>query len=141
MGKEYFPRAVGFGKGFSVPVNTITLSSAAQTAQGYGVNLVTYASSGVANDLILPDPPAVGNVMQIVLDNNTTSAEANINTNSTGQVFWGTTFNTVTVATTGGDGLISLELTAATTASWAVTGISSTAQWTFSATTGSTGTA
>jgi len=140
MGREYHKRPVGFAGGLSVPLNTVSLGTAVQTLANEGVNLVTKGTSGVANDMILPAPSIKGQVVTVAVDNQTTSLEANLNTESTGVLFWGSTVNTATI---GVDETVSIspfiEFTAASTSQWAVTGLSSTGQWTFSLTTGSTG--
>ncbi len=137
MGREYNKRAVGTAGGLAVPVNSITLTDVAQTLAVGGVNAVTYGTSGIANDMLLP-PPNSGDVVRVALFNDTTSIEANINTDSTTSDFFGTAGNTVSIATTGVLGA-SLEFVAISTAQWAVTVLSATAHWTFAATTGSTG--
>lgn len=137
MGQEYNKRAVGTAGGLAVPVNAITLTDAAQTLAVGGVNAVTYGTSGISNDMLLP-APGVGDVVRVSLFNDTTSVEANINTAATGSVFFGTTANTASIASTGALGA-SLELVGVSTSQWAVTGLSSTAHFAFTATTGSTG--
>lgn len=118
-------------------VETVTLSTVAQTLSDQGVSFITYGTSGKASDAILPDPPAAGASKVIAILNGTTSLEANVNLATTARVFWGTTFNTVTVAST--DPNNALELVAVSTTQWAVKALSSTSHWTFSASTGSTG--
>lgn len=140
MGVEYHRRPVGFIKGFAVPVSTATLADAHTTLANYGVNAVVYGTSGVSNDMVLPAPSHVGQVVSVVVDNQTTSLEANINTDSTGNLFWGSTNNTITIAA---DKAVTdvpfLEFTAISTSQWAVTALSSTGHWAFSLSTGSTG--
>lgn len=145
MGKEYSKRPTFSPESRAYPVNTATLSSAAVTLKR-GLNLITYSSSGKASDMLLPDPGFIGEEIIVLVDNQTTSLEANINTGATGQLFYGTTFNTATVATTAIDA-IPIQLVAATTAQWAVLSYpalpASTAAygvgWSLSASTGSTG--
>ncbi len=137
MGREYNKRAVGTAGGLAVPVNTVTLSSAVVTLAVGGVNAVTYDTSGNPSDALLPQPN-LGDVVRVALFNDTSSVEANINTDTSGSVFFGTTANTITIGATATLNAL-LELTAISTAQWAVTGLSSTVHWTFSATTGSTG--
>jgi len=132
MGRKYFDQQIGGD------VNTATLGSSAVSLKT-GYNFVTYGTSGVANDMLLPNISYKGQQVSVSVDNNTTSVEANVNTATTSDTFWGTAFNTATIATTGDDGIPSLGLTAVTTAAWGITGISSSGHWTFSATTGSTG--
>lgn len=140
MGREYSKRPVGFAGGINIPINSVTLSDAVQTLADEGINLVTYGTSGNSNDMILPKPSLVGQVVKVVVDNQTTSLEANLNTDSTGNLFWGSTNNTITIAA---DEAVTdvpfLEFTAATTSQWAVTAMSSTGHWAFSLSTGSTG--
>lgn len=140
MGREYHKRPVGFSGGLNVPLNSVTLSTDPQTLADEGVNLVVYDTSGQANDMILPKPSIVGQVSSVVVDNQTTSAEANLNTHTTGALFWGSTNNTATIVVTSTDPDVPfIEFTAATTSQWAITGLSSTGHWTFSLSTGSTG--
>jgi hypothetical protein len=140
MGIEYNKRAVGSQGGLALPVNAITLSSAVQTLAVGGLNAVTYDSSGNASDVLIPAPDRAGQVIRVVLNNATTSLEANFNTFSTatGKEFFGSTNNTITIASTAVVAP-SFELVSVSTSRWAVTAISSTVDWTFSATTGSTG--
>jgi len=137
MGQEYNKRAVGQGGGLAVPVNSITLSDVAQTLAVGGVNIVTYPTSGVSADLLLP-APQVGSVVRIAVFNDTTSVEANINTAATGSKFFGTTANTMTIGATAALNA-SVELVGMSTAQWATTSLSSTGHFTFTSTTGSTG--
>ena len=138
MGREYSKRAVGFSGGLAVPTNAVTLSTALQTLKNEGINFVTYGTSGTPSDAQIPGAPYAGAMLTVVLDNNTTSIEENFNLASTGDLFWGSTFNTIAVASTVND-TMSFQLTAQSTSQWAVTAISSTIDWTLSATTGSTG--
>ncbi len=131
----------------TLPTEAKTLSTAAQTLSDDGVSFVTYGTSGKPSDAILPDPPHAGAVKFIFLVNNTTSIEANINPAATANTFWGTTFNTATVAaaSTGSPGgtpaaSASLVLVGQSTDQWAVLP-GSTFNWDFTATTGSTATA
>lgn len=132
---------------FKLPVEAITLSSAAQSISRNGVSFVTYGTSGKPSDAILQAPSAAGQVKFIFLTNNTTSIEANINTNATANTFWGTTFNTaiLAAASTGSPGgtpagTVALTLVAQSTTRWAIFP-GSTVDWDFSASTGSTATA
>ena len=138
MGVEKFKRPVLGETGFSLPVETQTLSTALTTLTNEGVSLVTCDSSGQANDAKIPNPSRAGIRKIVVLDNQTTSLEANFNTASTGSLLWGTTFNTITAASTVND-TISFELIGASTSRWALVNLSSTVDWTLSASTGSTG--
>ena len=140
MGREYSKRAVGTAGGLAVPVNTVTLSTALQTLAVGGVNAVTYDTSGNPSDAIFP-APAPGDVVRVTLNNGTTSLEANFNTDSTGSDFFGTAFNTITIASTAGTLVPSFELTGVSTSQWAITAISSSVDWTLAASTGSTGSA
>jgi hypothetical protein len=138
MGIEYNKRPVGQAGGVALPVNTVTLSSAAASL-AVGINAVTYDSSGVASDMLLPAIKTVGEVVSVALFNGTTSVEANINTASTAVTLFGSSFNTATANSTAGSLLYGIEFTSVSTSQWAVTSISSTADWVFAATTGSTG--
>jgi len=137
MGIEYNKRSVGKTGGVAVQVNSIASAAAAATLV-LGVNAVTYATSGVAADLLLPEVLNIGEKISVMVTNGTTSLEPNINTATTGSVFFGTTNNTVTVASTV-NANSSIEFVAVSTSQWGVATISSTVHWTFAATTGSTG--
>ena len=138
MGREYNKRAVGTAGGVNLPVNTVTLSTALQTL-AVGVNAVTYDTSGNASDAVFPEPQ-LGDILQVSLNNGTTSLEANFNTAATDSVFFGTTgSNTIAIASTAGTLVPSFSLTGVSTSQWAITTISSSVDWTISSTTGSTG--
>lgn len=138
MGIEYNKRPIGQTGGLAVPVNSVTLSTAAQNL-AVGINAVTYDTSGVASDMILPAIKSVGEVVSVAVNNATTSLEANINTASTATTLFGSTFNTATVASTAGSLVPAIEFTSVSTTQWAITYLSSTVDWTLAATTGSTG--
>jgi hypothetical protein len=138
MGVEKFKRPVLGTQGFAEVTEAVTLSTAVQTLANEGISFVTYASSGKASDALIPGPNRVGVRKIVVLDNQTTSLEANFNTASTGTVFWGTTANTITAASTVNNP-ISFELIGKSTSQWALVTLSSTVDWTLSASTGSTG--
>ena len=138
MGVEFSRRAPFSPKNLAVVTSTVTLSTAVQTLASEGVAFVTYGTSGNPSDAIIPDPDYAGAQLTVVLDNNTTSVEANFNTASTGNVFFGSTLNTITVDSTLNDTL-SFQLTGFSTSQWAITAISSTIDWVLSASTGSTG--
>ncbi len=149
MGNEYNKRAVGQAGGLVEPVETVTLGSTSITVNNNGVTFATYGSSGVAADMILPDPTSAGVYKSIFVDNQTTSLEANINTSSTAivNVFFGSTFNTATLNSTAIDAPV-LNLVGVSTSQWAIvslgafntTGAGDAATvWSLSATTGSTG--
>ena len=138
MGIEYNKRAIGRTGGLVEQLSTATLSTAAVTL-ARGVNAITYGTSGNASDMLLPDIKSVGEKVTVVVNNGTTSLEANINTGTTGSVFFGSTLNTVTIASTAGSLVPHIEFVAVSTSQWAITSISSTVDWTLSATTGSTG--
>ena len=138
MGVEKFKRPVLGTQGFAEAVESVTLSTAMKTLAGEGVSYVTYSSSGAASDAVIPNPNRAGVRKIVVLDNQTSSLEANFNTASTGNVFWGTTANTITAASTANNP-ISFELIGKTTSQWALVTLSSTVDWTLSASTGSTG--
>lgn len=136
MGNEYARRPFFSPLGMKHRVSTVTLSTAVQTLNP-GLNLVVYGTSGVAADALLPEPSFVGEEITVVLNNGTTSLEANINTHATSSVFYGTTFNTATVATTAADPP-TIQFIAASTSQWALFQ-GTTASWTLAGTTGSTG--
>ncbi len=138
MGIEYNKRPVGQQGGIAHPVNSVTLSTAVQTL-AVGINAVTYGTSGVPSDMLLPAIKSVGEVVSVALNNGTTSLEANINTSATGVTLFGSTFNTATIASTAGSLVPAIEFTSVSTSQWAVTYMSSTVDWTLAATTGSTG--
>lgn len=123
-----------------LPVETKTGTSVAQLLLDHGVSILTYGTSGKTNDFILPPPPAAGTYKKILLNKNTSSEELNITQLSSAGVFFGTTFDTITVAasTVNTMGSIALELVGTSTTSWAVTTVGSTIIWDFSASTGST---
>lgn len=144
MGREYNKRAVGTAGGIAVPVNSVTLSDTAVTLAVGGVNAVTYGTSGNSNDALLP-APNVGDVVRVIMNNATTSLEANFNTDSTGSVFFGTTANTITANSTANDSS-AFELIAVSTSQWGIVSLSVNGttgathmDWVLSATTGSTG--
>ena len=139
-----FAGNVRFGADVTVPYETVTTTGAAPTLADHGISYITYGSSGVAGDIILPAPPRVGAIKEIFAQNNTTSVELNINTLTTAGVFAGTTNNTVTVsaASTGSPGGVPagsmyIRLVGVSTSQWAIT-VGSTFNWDFSASTGST---
>lgn len=143
MGIEYSKRAVGQAGGVVLPVNTASLSSAAVTL-AVGVNVITYDSSGAASDMILPSPQA-GSVLKVVMNNGTTSLEANVNTDATGNTFFGSTFNTITANSTANDSS-AFELVGVSTSQWGIVSLSVNGttgathmDWALSGTTGSTG--
>ena len=140
MGVEYSKRSVGKTGGLAVPVNSVTLSDSVVTLVSGGVNAVTYDTSGNSNDAIIPAPSIAGEVLRIALNNATTSVEANFNTDSSDNNFFGTTgSNTIAIASTAATLVPSFELTSVSTSQWAITAISSSVDWTISSTTGSTG--
>ena len=114
------------------------MSTALSTLTNEGVSFVTYDTSGQSNDAEIPDPSYAGVRKVVILDNQTTSLEANFNTDSTGSVLFGSTFNTITAASTANNP-ISFGLIAVSTDQWAVEFLSSTGDWTLAASTGSTG--
>ncbi len=140
MGVEFSKRTVGRTGGLAVPVNSVTLSDSVVTLVSGGVNAVTYDTSGDSNDAIIPAPNIAGEVLRVALNNATTSVEANFNTDSSGNAFFGTTgSNTIAIASTAGTLVPCFELTSVSTSQWAFTVISSSVDWTISSTTGSTG--
>ncbi len=131
----------------AMKTEAITTTNTPQTLSADGISFVTYGTSGITNDLILPAPPKAGAIKHILVINNTTSVELNINTATTdaGDVFWGTTWNTATIsaASTGSPGgtpagTVALMLIAHSTSQWAIVPGSS-FNWDFTATTGSSG--
>jgi hypothetical protein len=138
MGREYNKRAVGTAGGLAGPISSMTLTDVAQTLS-LGFTAVTYGTSGVSADVLVPEPAAVGDQIGVAVSNGTTSLEANFNLPTTGSVLFGTTFNTLAVASTAGSIAPSFSLVAISTSQWALASISSTVDWTISATTGSTG--
>lgn len=146
-GNSTFTGNVVLGADLVLPVESVTSSTALQTLSDHGVSFVTVASSGAGRDFKLPAPPAAGAVKYVYVINNTTSVDTRIlaHTTAVANTFWGTTFNeaALAAASTGSpggtpDGTVGLMLVAASTAQWAVTAFGST-NWTFAATTGSTG--
>lgn len=145
MGREYSKRAPFSPKNLAVATSTVTLSSAMQTLASEGVAFVTYGTSGKPSDAVIPNPDYKGAQLTVVLDNNTTSLEANFNTASTANTFWGTTFNTITINSTANE-TSAFQLVAVSTSQWAITALSpnlstgaASVDWALSATTGSTG--
>ncbi len=144
MGREYSRRAPFSPKNLALVGSTMTLTDIAQTLPSEGVVFVTYGTSGQSNDGLIPVPDYQGAQLTVVLDNNTTSLEANFNLASTGSVLWGSTFNTITAASTANE-TSSFSLVGVSTAQWAVTSLSANAStaatsldWTVAATSGST---
>lgn len=154
MGQEYFKRPlvslnstsrfagnVELDADLILPTSSYTAVAAALTCMDHGVTFVTEGTSGSAKDIILPKPPAAGAVKYIFISKNTSSEELQIHTNTTAdaQNFFGTTFNTITVAasTVNPAGTPFIMLVGASTNQWAVT-VGSTINFDFSASTGST---
>ncbi len=135
-------RFTGTGGDLRMSVETKTGSSVPQTLSAVGVSIITYGTSGKGNAFILPVPPAAGSMKKIIVNKNTSSEELDINTNATANVFYGTTFNTVTIAasTVNTMGSVALDLVGCSTSQWAVTAGGSTIIWDFSASTGSSAT-
>jgi hypothetical protein len=149
MGFEKFKRPVlasrgvqisSTGRGVTLPFESLTASDVAQTVKVNGVTQITYNTSGVKAEFLLPNPPRAGIMKKILVIKGTSSEELRIHTLSTAQVFAGTTFNTVTIAptTVNPAGSFGLDLTSVSTSAWAVMAIGSTVHWDFSASTGST---
>lgn len=127
-----------------LPTESVSLAAGDQTISRHGVSFVTLGTSGSGREAVLQAPSAAGQVKHIFLINNTTSVDANIHTNATANVFWGTTYNTavVSAASTGSPGgtpagSAYLGLIAQSTTTWAVFP-GSTFNWDFVASTGST---
>ena len=130
----------------AVAVESLTGTDAAQTLSADGASFLTYGTSGISNDFIIPDPEFSGQVKYVLAVNNTTSIELNLNTAATSHTIWGTTCNTIScsAASPGGPGgvpagTMALTLIAASTTQWAAFP-GSTFNWDFTATTGSTST-
>ena len=154
MGQEYFKRGLLSQSSTSrfagnleldadlvLPTSASTATAAAITLSDHGVSFITEGTSGAAKDYILPKPPAAGAVKYVFISRNTSSNELQIHTNSTAdaQNFFGTTFNTITIddSTVNPAGTPFLMFVGASTNRWAVT-CGSTANFAFSASTGST---
>lgn len=131
------------GFGVTEAVQSLSASNTAQTLSLYGPSILTYNTSGVKADFILPNPARAGVSKDIVVVKGCSSEELNINTASTAVVFAGTTFNTVTIAssTVNPFGSFALRCVSVSTSQWAVSAVGSTLAWDFAATTGSTATA
>ena len=129
------------GRGVTLPFESLTASTATQTLKANGVSLITYNSSGVAAEFLLPNPPRAGILKKVLVVKGTSSEELRLHTLTTAQTFSGTTFNTVTIAATtvNPGGSFGLDLISVSTSAWAVTAGGSTVHWDFSASTGSTG--
>lgn len=136
MGKEYSRRPFFAPQGEALRVTSHTLSTAAVTLRP-GLNLLNYTSSGKASDALLPEPSFIGQEVMVILNNGTTSLEANINTWATASVFFGTTFNTAIPTATQADPP-TMHFIANSTSQWAILSMGSTAAWVLSASTGST---
>lgn len=132
-------KLAGSGGRLTVPTEALTGTTVAQTIAQNGASFLTYGTSGKTNDFILPAPAAAGVVKEIFVLKNTSSEELNITTATSGNVFWGTTFDTIVVAasTVTPAGTPYLRLVGASTSQWAVA-VGSTINWDFSGTTGST---
>ena len=144
VGQVNFSNAVSLSSGFSLRVENVATAAAAPTLSAHGISFITYGTSSVAGDVILPDPPAAGALKYIFAENMTTSVELNINAHSSANAFWGTTQNTIVIAaaSTGSPGgtpagTAAIVLVGKTTNLWAVLP-GSTFNWDFTATTGST---
>ena len=150
MGVEKFKRKVltpgikgtsgsTFSGAVKLPVETITSSSVAQQMSANGLTFITYGSSGKTSDILIPNP-TVGALKEVYVVKQSSSEELNFNTASTAQVFYGTTFNTITIAasTVFPSGTPGLIFRGVSTSQWAVTALGSTNLWDFSASTGST---
>ena len=147
MGPADVASGVAMEGKLKLSTQALTGTDAAQTLSADGVSFLTYGTSGISNDFILPTPVFPGQVKFIFAINNTTSVELNINTNATANTFWGTTFNTATLAaaSTGSPGgtpagTAMLGLVAHSTTQWAIFP-GSTFNWDITGSTGSTATA
>ena len=122
----------------SVAATDITLSAAA-------VQFVTVGTSGSGREVILPAPRRRGDLRYVFFDNQTTSVDTRVHTATTASVFWGTTYNTLSMAaaSTGSPGgtpggTVGLVLVGASTSQWALM-VGTTFNWDLSGSTGSTG--
>jgi hypothetical protein len=148
-GSTFLGPVVLSGSSACLTLNAATygVTAAAQTLSAKtAVDFITIATSGAGRDFILP-APVRGRVKHIFVDNQSTSVDTVIHTNATATVFWGTTYNTASLAaaSTGSPGgtaagTVALHLIGASTSQWAVTA-GSTFNWDFAASTGSTATA
>lgn len=123
----------------ALQTEALTGSTALQTLSTKTVSFITQGTSGAGRDFRLPAPRA-GLLKTIHVSANTTSPNNTvIQCNSTAHTFFGSTFNSATIAdSTVRSRYFSLMLVGVSTSQWAVLS-GSTTFWTFSATTGSTG--
>lgn len=135
----------GVNSGLTLNSATASVGAADITLSAAAAQFVTLGTSGAGREVILPAPRARGDVRYVFFDNQTTSVDTRIHTNTTANVFWGTTYNTITVsaASTGSPGgvpggTMGLVLVGASTAQWALI-VGTTFNWDLSASTGSTG--
>jgi len=128
-----------------VTVESLTGTAAAQTLSADGISILTYATSNLSNDFLLPAPTA-GAIKTILVTNNTTSVELTVFAAATAaaNVFWGTTFNEagISAASTGSpggtpSGTARLDLVGVSTAQWSLSAGSS-FSWDLAGSTGST---
>lgn len=122
-----------------LPAESLTGSAALQTLSTEVCSFLTQGTSGSGRDFRLP-APRLGLMKFIAVAPNTTSPnDLAIQCNTTAHTFFGSSFNTATVAdSTVRSRYRSLLLVGVSTSQWAVLS-GSTTFWTFSASTGSTG--
>lgn len=108
--------------GYRESVQALTQASTATTILNYGVTTITSAGSGTAGDHGFKlQAPQKGLRKTIVADLNSTRTVSVFNA-STACTFFGSTNNAVTFST--GTGLKWVNLVGVSTASWAITGVS-----------------
>lgn len=122
-----------------LPTESLTGSGALQTLSTEVCSFLTQGTSGSGRDFRLPAPRA-GLFKFIAVNPNTTSPnDLAIQCNTTAHTFFGSSFNTATVAdSTVRSRYRTLMLVGVSTTQWAVLS-GSTTFWTFTASTGSTG--
>jgi hypothetical protein len=133
-----------------IPVESKTGTAADQSLSDHGVSFITVATSNLANDFVLPNPPAAGAVKYVFVNFATTSGDefalhcGGTVAGSSTVTFFGTTCNTITgnaIAAGGGDGVggsPGLMFIGVSTAQWAVGMLGSTVLFNFVGSTGST---
>lgn len=129
-------------EGVRVFTEAVTLTGALSTLSAEGLSFITNAATatGSGRGSVIPNPPQAGAEKRVVVDNQTTSLQVAFFLASTGASFFGSTNNTATVAvdSTDTDQIPWLNLVGRTTGEWALQ-LSSTAHWSLSKSTGSTG--
>lgn len=139
-GAQDFSGNVDFaGSRVVLPTESLTGAATLQTLSTEVVSFITQGTSGSGRDFRLPAPVA-GQFKLVFVNANTTSPNNTaIQCNTTAHTFFGSSFNTATVAdSTVRSRYFSLLLVGVSTSQWAVLS-GSTTFWTFTASTGSTG--